>query len=139
MGAGANDNGLMLHSLLSCLFGKKVLQPFRLFEPRHGAWSLYAYTACDAKTLNDNAKMAAPPEMLATIKLGQLRSKPMPTIKQGQRLGIDLKLRPVRRRVENKRLRERDAYVVDALHHHADNAKGMKETGRNLETTMQKI
>ena len=53
---GAFDEGYALHILLSAMFGKAVLQPFRLFaSERRRSAALYAYADIDAKVLQQTA------------------------------------------------------------------------------------
>lgn len=130
---GTQDDGAALHALLSALFGKGVLQPFRLFDPGRGDWSLYAYADRDAAALLDTARMVAPPDMLDAVAWGRLRARPMPEARVGQRLGFDLRLRPVRRLTDGPRVRERDAFVAGAMRDHADDPEGMVEAGRSRE------
>lgn len=127
------DDGATLHILLSGLFGPGVLQPFRLFDPGRGDWSLYAYAGRDAADLLDTARMVGTPDMLAAVSLDGLQSKPMPAAREGQRLGFDVRLRPVRRLTEGDRVRERDAFVSEALRDHAENPAGMAAAGRSRE------
>ena len=65
---GSFDEGYALHVLLSAMFGKAALQPFRLFasERRPGA-ALYAYTEMDEETLRHTAAAVATPDCLAVI------------------------------------------------------------------------
>ena len=96
---GSFDAGYALHVLLSAMFGKAVLQPFRLFasERRSGA-ALYAYADVDADALRHTATATAPPDCLAVIDPQKMRSKRMPpAFEPGRRLGFDVRLRPVRR------------------------------------------
>lgn len=130
---GTQDDGAALHTLLSGLFGKGVLQPFRLFGPDRGDWSLYAYADRDAPALLDIARMAATPDMLEAAMLDRLRAKRMPEARAGQRLGFDLRLRPVRRWTQGDRVRERDAFVTEALRDHGDDPHGMAAAGRSRE------
>lgn len=128
---GTQDDGATLHILLSALFGKGVLQPFRLFAPGRGTASLYAYASQSAPELLETARMVAPPEMLAAVDIDRLRAKPMPLPRPGQRLGFDLRFRPVRRLTEGKRVRERDAFVSEACRNHPDDPQGMATAGRD--------
>lgn len=130
---GTQDDGSALHVLLSGLFGKGVLQPFRLFDPERGEWSLYAYVDRDAAALLDTARMVAPPDMLDAVSLDRLRAKPMPETRAGQRLGFDLRLRPVKRLTKGSKICERDAFVSEAFRDHAENPNGMSEAGRTRE------
>lgn len=125
------DDGAALHILLSALFGKGALQPFRLFAPERGNGSLYAYATQGAEELIDTARMTGTPEMLAAVDIAQLRAKPMPLPQPGQRLGFDLRFRPVRRLTEGKRVRERDAFVSEACRDHPDDLQGMAAAGRD--------
>jgi CRISPR system Cascade subunit CasE len=111
---GRRDDGLALHVLLSAMFGKGVLQPFRLFAPEQGRWTIYAYTDTDAASLTVTASRTAPPEMLATLPLESLRSKPLPQLQAGLRLGFDLRARPVRRQTTRQGGQERDAFQLAA-------------------------
>lgn len=123
------DAGLALHRLLSAMFGKGVLQPFRLFAPREGGWSLYAYTEEELQALLDLARTVAPPEMLAVLPLEKLRAKPMPAaFAPGQRLGFDLRARPVRRGAH-----EMDAFQWEAEKVFASDPEGMAKAGRTRE------
>lgn len=126
---GTADDGLALHILLAALFGKGVLQPFRLFTPSVGTWSLYAYAAQPLDELLSLAAAVAPPEMLAVLPLEKLRAKPMPAVfRAALRLGFDLRARPVRRGE-----REQDAFLWEALTGHAGDRAGMADAGRSRE------
>ena len=93
------DDGYALHILLSAMFGKGALQPFRLFASGHRrAVALYAYADVEAEVLRETAEVAAPPDCTAVIDTRRLRSKPIPQgFEPGRRLGFDTRLRPVRR------------------------------------------
>ncbi|SFY44961.1 CRISPR system Cascade subunit CasE [Paracoccus pantotrophus] len=130
---GTQDDGMTLHILLSALFGKGVLQPFRLFAPDRGDGSLYAYAAQSTPELAETARMVGTPEMLAAVALDRMRGKPMPEPRAGQRLGFDLRFRPVRRLTEGGRVRERDAFVAEACRDHPDDPHGMTAAGRDRE------
>ena len=96
---GSFDEGYALHVLLSAMFGKAVVQPFRLFaSPRRIGAALYAYSDVDADELRKTAEAVAPPDCLAVIDWRQIRSKPMPSpFETCRRLGFDVRVRPVRR------------------------------------------
>jgi len=96
---GAFDAGYAFHVLLSAMFGKGVMQPFRLFaSERRTAGSLYAYADVDQAQLRSTADAVAPPDCLEVLNPGRMRSKQMPSyFERGRRLGFDLRLRPVRR------------------------------------------
>ena len=99
MRRGTFDSGYAFHILLSAMFGKGVLQPFRLFaSERRRSAALYAYSNEDEASLRRRAGFAAPPDCEEVVDPRCLRSKPMPAdFEKGQHLGFDLRLRPVRR------------------------------------------
>ncbi len=95
---GPFDEGMVLHHLLGEVFGPAVLQPFRLMvAPRAEAATLYAYAAVDAPTLRETAGTTLTPGQETVIRPDRLRSIPRPpsTWRAGQRLGFDIRLRPV--------------------------------------------
>lgn len=96
---GTFDPGYALHILLSSMFGKGVLQPFRLFSSeRRRKAALYGYSGTEYTELQEQAAAVAPPDCEAVVDPRRLRSKPMPAhFEEGERLGFDLRLRPVRR------------------------------------------
>ncbi len=97
--AGAGfDEGVVLHHLLGESFGPAMLQPFRLMvAPGARDATLYAYAKVDAATLQQVAAPVLTPALAGVIDLTQLRSLPRPASgwSAGQRLGFDLRLRPV--------------------------------------------
>ncbi|WP_419165111.1 type I-E CRISPR-associated protein Cas6/Cse3/CasE [Candidatus Palauibacter sp.] len=99
MRQGVFDEGYALHILLSGVFGKGVLQPFRTFRPsRAEEATLYAYSDLEEGALRAVSEAAAPPDCLEVIDVAGLRAKAMPAhFSAGQRLGFDIRVRPVRR------------------------------------------
>jgi CRISPR system Cascade subunit CasE len=98
------DEGTALHHLLGETFGNAALQPFRLMvAPRAQKGTLYAYATADADTLRGQAMASLIPAHASVVSLDQLRSLPRPAIawKAGQRIGFDLRLRPVVRLASN--------------------------------------
>lgn len=96
---GVFDEGYVLHVLLSAVFGKAVLQPFRTFRPSNSSRAtLYAYSDFEETALRNVAQAAAPPDCLEVFDPMKLRTKRMPTpFPVGSRLGFDIRVRPVRR------------------------------------------
>lgn len=95
---GAFDEGLALHHLLGEAFGPAELQPFRLLvAPRALRGTLYAYASRPAPDLKRDAGAVIGPSHADVIALDALRSLPRPVDawRSGQRLGFDLRLRPV--------------------------------------------
>ena len=97
--SGSFDAGYAFHILLSAMFGKGVLQPFRLFaSERRASAALYGYADVDEAELRRTADAVAPPDCLDVLNPDKMRSKRMPShFERGRRLGFDLRLRPVRR------------------------------------------
>ena len=95
---GVFDEGLALHHLLGESFGPAVLQPFRLMVSRGArTGALYAYAAQTHEELAVAAAQTFDPAMASVIDLADLRSHPRPAAawSAGQRLGFDLRIRPV--------------------------------------------
>lgn len=93
-----SDEGLTLHHLLGEVFGPAVLQPFRLMvAPGAKQGTLLAYAGQDADALRQSAELSQIPSDAAAIRLDRLRSIPRPDSawRMGQRIGFDLRLRPV--------------------------------------------
>lgn len=95
---GGFDEGVALHHLLGEVFGPATLQPFRLMvapQARHG--TLYAYARQNADGLRALARSVLTPAQAAVVRLDHLRSlaRPEETWAVGQKLGFDLRLRPV--------------------------------------------
>ncbi|MBX3598251.1 MAG: type I-E CRISPR-associated protein Cas6/Cse3/CasE [Rhizobiaceae bacterium] len=92
------DEGDALHRLLGELFGPAVLQPFRLMvAPGELSATLYAYCGQDRAALADTANVVGTPAALKAINLDGLQSveRPAHVWRAGQRLGFDLRMRPV--------------------------------------------
>lgn len=127
MRRGTFDEGWALHVLLSGMFGKGALQPFRMFwSDRRPTGTLYGYAADDGRALRETATTVAPPEFCSIIRPVEIRTKQMPlAFRPGQLLGFELRARPVRRVSEDiqdaehgkvvKKGSEIDAYWLDKL------------------------
>lgn len=95
---GVIDEGQVLHHLLGELFGPSVLQPFRLLvAPRAQSGTIFAYSDRSADGLIAQAELTATPDLLAALPVSDIASIPRPasTWKAGQRIGFDLRVRPV--------------------------------------------
>lgn len=109
------DEGLVLHHLLGEVFGPGVLQPFRLMvAPRARQGTLFAYADQDADALRQNAGLCQTPSDARALRLDRLRSIPRPDTawQPGQRIGFDLRLRPVVRLASPLPGRARDGQPV---------------------------
>lgn len=97
MQANGFDEGRALHHLLGETYGPGALQPFRLLAAPGGQEAnLYAYAATRPETLRETAGAIALPDALAVLPLAGLEAKPMPASwRPGQRLGFDIRVRPV--------------------------------------------
>lgn len=112
---GGFDEGYALHGLLVESLGELAPKPFRLISPRNAPRAvLYGYGGATAETLRDQAQILADPLQIKALGANTLQTKPMPEIwTAGQKLGFDIRLRPVRRlRPSGDRLRsiEQDAF-----------------------------
>jgi len=95
---GYLDEGLALHHLLGECFGRAALQPFRLMVSRGSRkGKVFAYAAQDCTALVQTGRAVATPDLLETVDLDGLQSVPRPASawREGQRLGFDLRIRPV--------------------------------------------
>jgi len=136
------DEGRALHHLVSEAFGPGVFRPFRLLVPPGGmVGSLYGYCRSNAETLRRSGRMYAFPEHLGVLDIEQLVGKPMPASwTEGQRIGFDLRVRPVRRLNDNlghgpfRKGTEVDAFLVEALRRFSDNPGGMAGSGHTRES-----
>ena len=121
----AFDEGRALHHLLHEVFGPGVFRTFRLLvAARRTAGNLYGYSESSADELRSLAASYASPEQLRVLAPRRVEGKPMPIAWQaGQRLGFDVRVRPVRRLLKGlatpdgsfARGAEVDAFLVDAL------------------------
>lgn len=142
-GVEAFDEGRALHHLLDETFGVGALRPFRLLvPPRRPSGNLYAYSNLDAEALRTAAKTLACPEALSVLNPNRIESKAMPTNwQEGQQLGFDLRVRPVRRlrrEMETKtghlsKGKEVDAFLLEALRQHPNSPSGMSTAKRTRE------
>ena len=126
----AFDEGRALHHLITEALGPGMFKAFRLLvASRKTAGNLYAYSLLDAEALRTAAETHALTEHLAVFRPEQIESKPMPSNwHRGQRLGFDVRARPVRRlrkelATPHGQFREGaevDAFLVHALRHSPD-------------------
>ena len=139
----AFDDGRALHHLVDEVFGPGALRPFRLLiPPRRTAGNLYAYSGQDHQRLRVTLRRFALPDHLAVLQEQRLASKAMPTDwSVGQRVGFDVRVRPVRRlrtdlvtpRGRFSAGSELDAFLSEALHRHPDIRDGMAASERSRE------
>ena len=138
------DEGRALHHLLDEALGPGRLRPFRLLvPPRRATGYLYAYSKCNAEELAGLAQCHALPDHLAILRTDAMQSKAMPLKwRDGQKLGFNLRARPVRRLSKEletaggrtyKPGSELDAFMLEALTEFGADRDGMKEAGRTRE------
>ena len=104
--------------------------------------NLYAYSVLDATALRDSARAHALPDHLNVLSPDRLESKPMPDVWHlRQRLGFDLRVRPVRRLRRDLdtpsggagKGAEIDAFLLEALRRYPSESGGMVEENRTRE------
>ena len=98
IGGAHLDEGLALHHLIGESFGPGTLQPFRLMvAPGARTGSVYAYAGQSANDLATAARAVMDPAVARVVNLEALASQPRPASAwfAGQRLGFDLRVRPV--------------------------------------------
>ncbi len=148
---GTFDEGYALHVLLCAVFGKAVLQPYRLVRAsRASIASLYAYSGQDREELLGTAQAVAPPEAHGVLEFDDLATKAMPDrFRSGQRLGFDVRVRPVRRlgrdlldsqsgRVLRKGS-ELDAFRLELLHRSPDGWRSADSSAGRNGTSRQSV
>jgi len=148
---GAFDEGFALHILLSELFGKAELQPFRLISPRRSREAtLYAYSGTDLKSLQNTARLTGRPDSIVALNPDNMLSKSMPMeFESGQRLGFNLKVRPTRRiskaipMPDGKRSlakgSEVDAFLLNAWHRFPDGKSDTEAGAKAVGETREKV
>ncbi len=137
------DEGRALHHLVTEIWGQGTLCCFRmLVPPRRQLGNLYAYSKTQAAALHDTACTHALPEHLEVVDVEKLAGKIMPSSwNEGQRLGFDLRVRPVRRLGSDldgpgatiRAGSEIDAFLLEALRKFPDSRDGMSKNGRSRE------
>ena len=142
--AFAFDEGRALHHLVDETFGPGTLRPFRLLvSPRRVEGNLYSYSAIDQEQLRAAMREFALPDHLAVLRPERLASKVMPIDwSVGQRLGFDVRVRPVRRlrtdlSTPRGRFRggaELDAYLREVLRNRPTDHDGMAASDLSRET-----
>lgn len=104
--AGGDDLGYALHTLLTSAFGEAAPKPFRYFGDARG---LLAYTTHDPAALQLTSQLAAP-DVHAALGLDRFATRNFPLCwTPGQKLGFELRIRPVLRTSQGK---ERDVFLA---------------------------
>jgi CRISPR system Cascade subunit CasE len=113
------DDGYLWHALLKAAFGDHAPKPFRVVMPEHRPAYLVGYGAADKPTLLQHALSFADPAATEALGLDTLALKAMPAaFDSGQRLGFEVRVRPVIRTTRNdshgRPGREVDAFLAAA-------------------------
>jgi len=91
-----DDTSFLVHRLIASLFGKGVLQPFRVLGEERRSLSLLGYTRRTEEELRDHADSFADPLAHSAVEWGLFATKPMPhRWDTGRRLGFEVKVCPV--------------------------------------------
>jgi len=124
-------------------FGPGALRPFRLLvPPRNVDGNLYSYSAHGHEDLVSATKKFSLPEHLAVLRPERLASKLMPVDwSVGERLGFDIRVRPVRRLRTDlatplgkfRSGAELDAYLWEAVRNYPTDRHGMAANNRSRE------
>lgn len=135
----AYDKGRVLHHLLTETFGKETFKCFRLLVVnRAKTGNLYAYSPLGVKDLQANSAIYGMPEHLSVIGVDSIEGKSMPeNWRKDQRLGFDLRIRPVRRIMKElnlgkdkvKRGAELDAFLIEAKRPFSHSSSSKYERG----------
>ena len=109
-----------MHCLLVESFGSMAPKPFRLIGSRSKGNPnavLYGYSRCSARELREESKIYTDPLQARILLTSKIDTKPMPSEWQlGKRLGFEVLIRPVLRRVKEseERIREQDVFQATA-------------------------
>jgi CRISPR system Cascade subunit CasE len=109
------DDGYGWHALLAAGFGALAPKPFRVLARPGRPPQLLAYSTAPLEELQAHARDFADPLVIAALRPEQAAAKPMPTVREGQRLGFEVRLRPTVRRDRDgnrNRVADVDAYVA---------------------------
>jgi CRISPR system Cascade subunit CasE len=136
------DEGRALHHLLTELFGKRAIHPFRAFWSADGKHlEVYGYSSCDAQSLKEIAREVGLPDALAVSEVSGIRSKQMPSEwNVGRRLAFETRVRPVSRLKDDlppfRTGAEIDTFLVQAMRRFPSpdtSGTGMLRAGRTRE------
>jgi len=105
---GFRDTGQAMHALITGVFGRDGFSTFRLYDNSAGGWSVYGYSSKDGQELCGLANLTAGPDLDGVVDLSSLRTKVMPCVASGIRIGFDIRCHPTRRSDKG----ERDAWAV---------------------------
>lgn len=136
------DEGSALHHLLTELFGKRAIHPFRAFWAADQIHlEVYGYSSCDAQSLTQTARLVGLPDALAVCEVDKIRSKLMPSEwNVGRRLAFETRVRPVSRLKDElppfRTGAEIDTFLVEAMRRFpgpVTSDTGMLQAGRTRE------
>src|SRR6266567_3291769 len=141
------DEGRALHHLLTELFGKRAIHPFRAFWAADKIHlEVYGYSSCEDQRLKQIAQETGLPDALAVCDMDRILSRQMPSDwKVGRRLGFETRVRHVSRleyklpRRDSstfKRGAEIDTFLVEAMRRFSDqvtSGNNMLQAGRTRE------
>lgn len=117
------------HVLLSAVFGKGAVQPFRLYSPNRGDWAIYGNSKFSPTELRKVAEMVAAPQLLAIFDFQSMSSREVPEDFSGlTRVGFEVRLNPTRRRGGDKS-RVIDAWISEAEHAFPGQPGALAESG----------
>lgn len=136
------DEGRALHHLLTELFGKRAIHPFRTFWAADQIHlEVYGYSSRNAQNLRQIAREVGLPDALAVCEVDRIRSKQMPgEWNVGRRLAFEARVRPVSRLKNDlppfRTGAEIDTFLVEAMRRFpgpVTSGTGMLQAGRTRE------
>jgi CRISPR system Cascade subunit CasE len=141
------DEGQALHHLLTELFGKRAIHPYRAFCAADRIHlEVYGYSSYDHQSLKQIARETGLPDALAVCDVDRILSRQMPRYwNVGRRVGFETRVRPVSRleyklpRRDNstfKRGAEIDTFLVEAMRRFPNpttSTNSMRQAGRTRE------
>jgi CRISPR system Cascade subunit CasE len=103
------DFGYLVHAWLRAAFGTSAPGPWRLLLDGRRPTRILAYSALDADDLGQHMRAFADPTVAAVCEPDGIRSKEMPSMRPGRRVGFEVLCCPVVR--EGATGTERDAFL----------------------------
>lgn len=126
------DDGYLAHMILRELLREHAPMPFEL-RTRHRVVEAWGYSRSDANRLREHARSFGDPSLVETVSdLGDIASKPMPTLPTDRRVGFRLRACPVVRLSKGKNGHragaEIDAFLARCFEYGPDTVVDRQET-----------
>lgn len=109
-----DDLGYGIHAWLAAAFGDMAPGPWRLFQGRGRPPRILGYSSYEALQLQERMATFADPMAAAVCPVDGIASRPMPSWREGRRLGFEVQACPVGRKARSGI--EKDIFLIRADH-----------------------